>query len=248
MWHATSRQITWPAGWDDALSAEARLGVEAFNRGDYFDQHEHFEHAWLAESRPVREMYQGILQVGVAFLQIERDNWAGALKMFRRGLPRLRTLPPICQGVDIAAFRSAAEAIHADVTVLGPERLHEFRSQPLPKDLLQRVGNENSSPRKGRQQRKQQEGPSCCFRCCRPFRGLKFSFPTLQSLASYLPQSSINFTTEWTMSAVAWGRPSALARAAMRSRSALPAPNQCASVRPIAIGSPSNAPAPRLTT
>ena len=122
-----------PAGCDAPLSAAARLGVEAFNRGDYFDQHEHFEHAWLEESRPVREMYQGILQVGVALLQIERANWAGALKMFRRGLPRLRPLPAVCQGVEIADFRSAAEAIHAEITARGPERLHEFDRSRFPR-------------------------------------------------------------------------------------------------------------------
>ena len=93
------------AGCDDGLSEQALLGVEAFNRRDYFEQHEHFEAAWLAEERPVREVYQGILQIGVAFLQIERSNWAGAVKIFRRGLPRLRALPPRCLGIDIVAFR-----------------------------------------------------------------------------------------------------------------------------------------------
>jgi CheY-like chemotaxis protein len=125
--------VAYPAGWDEPLSTEARLGVEAFNRGAYFDQHEHFEHAWLEETRPVREMYQGILQVGVALLQIERDNWAGALKMFRRGLPRLRDLPPVCQGVNVAAFRSTAETIHAEITLLGPDHMHEFDRSRFPR-------------------------------------------------------------------------------------------------------------------
>ena len=98
--------IAYPDGWDDNLSEPARLGLQEFNRGEYFEQHEHFEEAWLAEPRAVRAMYQGILQVGVAFLQIQRDNWPGAVKLFRRGLPRLRPLPPVCQGVQIAPFRA----------------------------------------------------------------------------------------------------------------------------------------------
>lgn len=123
----------YPQGWDEPLSPEARLGVEAFNRGDYFDQHEHFEQAWLAESRPVRALYQGVLQVGVALLHIERDNWAGALKLFRRGLPRLRTLPPICQGVHVAEFRAEAEAIHAEITALGPDGMRSFDRSRFPR-------------------------------------------------------------------------------------------------------------------
>ncbi len=78
-------------------------------------------------------MYQGILQMGVAFLQIERGNWAGAIKLMRRGLPRLRTLPPICQGLRIAAFRSAApNRSIAEITALGPERLGEFDRSRFP--------------------------------------------------------------------------------------------------------------------
>ena len=110
-----------------------RAGLLEFNRREFFEQHEYLELAWNEESRPVREMYQGILQVGVAFLQIERNNWPGALKLLRRGLPRLRTLPPVCQGIDIAAFRAAAAAIHAEVTALGPERLVAFDQTHFPK-------------------------------------------------------------------------------------------------------------------
>ena len=125
-------QIEAVDGCGDAPNAEAMRGIEAFNRGEYFDQHEYFEEAWLAEERPVREMYQGILQVGVAFLQIERKNWTGAIKTFRRGLPRLRLLPDTCQGIDIAAFRRTAEAIHLEVTQLGPDRLDEFDQGRFP--------------------------------------------------------------------------------------------------------------------
>ncbi len=133
---AIAPAVVYPEGWDAPLPAAARLGVAAFNRGAYFDQHEHFEHAWLAEARPVREMYQGILQVGVALLHIERNNWTGALKLLRRGLPRLRNLPPVCQGIDIAALRSAAEAIHAELVALGPQRLHEFDRSRFPQIVM----------------------------------------------------------------------------------------------------------------
>lgn len=124
--------IRYPAGWDAPLSAAARAGLQAFNQGDYFEQHEHFEHAWLAEPRPIRDLYQGILQIGVAFYQIERGNWAGALKMFRRGLPKLRDLLPVCQGIRLGRFRAAAEQIHNEISHLGPERMDEFDQARFP--------------------------------------------------------------------------------------------------------------------
>ena len=125
--------VRYPDGWDEALPAEAVRGVAEFNAGHYHEQHEHFEAAWIAEPRPIRDLYQGVLQVGLAFLQIELGNWAGTLKMFRRGLPRLRDLPPVCQGIDLASLRAAAEEIHRDVTDLGPTRLAEFDQTRFPK-------------------------------------------------------------------------------------------------------------------
>ncbi len=125
--------VVYPEGWDSPLSELARHGIDEFNAGQYFEQHEWLEKAWLEEQRPVREMYQGILQIGVGFLQIERGNWTGAIKLLRRGLPRLRTLPPVCQGVDIASFRAASDAIHAELVALGAERLGEFDQAKFPR-------------------------------------------------------------------------------------------------------------------
>lgn len=133
-----SPPVRYPEGWDGPMHPEAMLGVHEFNEGHFFEQHEHFEMAWMAEPRPIRDLYQGVLQVGLAFLQIEQGNWAGALKMFRRGLPRLRDLPSVCQGIDLAALRTVAEAIHRDVTELGAARLAEFDQTRFPK--IQIVG------------------------------------------------------------------------------------------------------------
>lgn len=130
--------IRYVDGWDEPLPADAAKGLEEFNRGDYFEQHESLEEAWNAEQRPVRELYQGILQVGVALLQIERNNWEGAIKLFRRGLPKLRDLPPTCQGVDVAQLRSQMEQIHHEVSQLGPEKLSQFDQGRFPKIEFER--------------------------------------------------------------------------------------------------------------
>jgi CheY-like chemotaxis protein len=137
--------VRYPDGWDGPLHPEAVTGIAEFNAGHFFEQHEHFETAWMAEPRPIRDLYQGVLQVGLAFLQIEQGNWAGALKMFRRGLPRLRDLPPVCQGMDVATLRTVAEEIHREVTELGPTRLAEFDQGRFPKiqirEFTQRRGD-----------------------------------------------------------------------------------------------------------
>lgn len=124
--------IRYPHGWDEALPSLAQAGLQHFNRGDYFEQHELLEDAWRAEDRPIRDLYQGILQIGVAFYQIELGNWKGAIKTFRRALPKLRDLPPVCQGISLAEFRKVTEEIHADITSLGPENLEQFDQKRFP--------------------------------------------------------------------------------------------------------------------
>jgi predicted metal-dependent hydrolase len=109
----------WPCC-EEPLPEIVRHGLERFNAGEYFEQHEILEHVWRAERRPVREIYQGILQIGVACYQIQRGNYAGALKMLRRGLAHLRRAPDRCQGIDIARLREDAQRLLHELERRGP--------------------------------------------------------------------------------------------------------------------------------
>lgn len=110
----------------EPLSELAIKGLDAFNQGGYFDSHEHLEDAWNEDSGPARELYRGVLQVAVAYLQIERDNYNGAVKMFMRARHWLEPLPDTCRGIDVARLKSDAETVHQTLLRLGPERLAEF--------------------------------------------------------------------------------------------------------------------------
>src|SRR6267378_4084225 len=87
-------------------------GIAQFNRGEYFEQHETLELLWRAEQRDVRRLYQGILQIGVAFLHLRRLNHHGTVYMLTRGSQYLAPFAPRCQSVDVEALlRQAAEAL-----------------------------------------------------------------------------------------------------------------------------------------
>ncbi len=103
-----------------------RRGIEQFNRGEFFEQHETLEDLWREESRPVRTLYQGILQIGVACHHIQRSNHHGAVYMLTRGANYLRPFAPTCQGVDVADLLAAAARVLDAVEQLGPDRLDEF--------------------------------------------------------------------------------------------------------------------------
>src|SRR4029079_3086862 len=111
-------------------------GIAQFNRGEFFAQHETLELLWRAERRDIRYLYQGILQIGVAFHHLRKLNHHGTVYMLTRGPRYLAPVAPICQQVDVQALLDAAAAALADVNRLGPTRLGDFDWRLVPKVRL----------------------------------------------------------------------------------------------------------------
>ena len=110
----------------ESLTVKALEGIQLYNQGEYFEAHEALEAAWRQDHTPGRELYQGILQVGIAYLQIQRGNYTGALKMFIRARQRLDPLPANCRGVQVAQLRQDAERAWTALKALGRENIATF--------------------------------------------------------------------------------------------------------------------------
>jgi hypothetical protein len=78
------------------------------------------------DTSPGRELYRAILQVAVAYLQIERGNYAGAMKMFLRLRQWIDPLPETCRGVNVAQLRADAWRARETLIALGKDRIGEF--------------------------------------------------------------------------------------------------------------------------
>ncbi|BBL79800.1 hypothetical protein RxyAA322_16540 [Rubrobacter xylanophilus] len=113
--------------------ASALKGIEEFNRGEFYECHEHLEEAWRAETRRIRYLYQGILQVGVGFHHLQNGNWRGALALLRRGIERLREFEPEALGIDVSALVRESAACLAELERLGSERAQDFDRTKIPK-------------------------------------------------------------------------------------------------------------------
>ena len=111
---------------DSPLHPEALHGIELFNAGEYFEAHEALETAWREEPGSIRDLYQGILQVAVTYLHIQRGNYGGAMKVSARCKLKLDKWPATCRGVDVAALRRDLAAVIETLTHLGPERIRAF--------------------------------------------------------------------------------------------------------------------------
>lgn len=101
-------------------------GIQEFDRGEFFECHETIEAVWMAEPGPIRLLYQGILQVGVALYHVQRRNWRGAMKMLARSIPKLAHFEPSCMGIDVSSLLADVDRISRHLTQLGPERIDEF--------------------------------------------------------------------------------------------------------------------------
>jgi hypothetical protein len=84
---------------------------------------------------PERDLYQGILQIGLAYYQITRGNYRGSLKMFRRGQGNLAPLGESLLGVDVPQLQADALAVEEELRRLGPDaigQLDKSRLKPVP--------------------------------------------------------------------------------------------------------------------
>lgn len=110
----------------EPLPELAQEGIKKFNAGEYYKQHDLFEEQWMAIDTPVRDLYRAVLQVGVAYFQIQRGNYRGALKMLQRSVQWLIVLPDECQGINIKKLREDSFRVRAELERLGEARISDF--------------------------------------------------------------------------------------------------------------------------
>ena len=80
----------------------------------------------MATEGPVRNLYQAILQVGIAYFQITRGNHRGALKMLLRSVQWLSMLPDVCQGVDVKQLRQDSYRVRSELERMQPADIDKF--------------------------------------------------------------------------------------------------------------------------
>lgn len=117
-----------------APTLEMTKAFEQFNRGEYWEQHETLEGVWRAEPDPsIRNLYKGVIQVGVGFFHLVNHNYIGVMKVLARGINYLKPYSPECFGLDIARLIQEASVVYLRVKDLGPERMGEIDPAGLPR-------------------------------------------------------------------------------------------------------------------
>ena len=84
-------------------------GLELFNAGEWYAAHDLFEELWHETTDPERRSLQGILQVAVAQLHLQRGNRRGATILFGEALGRLKRPGTPDLGLDLEGLCCAAQ-------------------------------------------------------------------------------------------------------------------------------------------
>jgi hypothetical protein len=106
------------------VRAEAvRAGLDAYERGDFFEAHELLEPAWMGTSDPAeRELVQGVIKLAAAFVHRARRNPEGIRKNLLGARDRLAdagriglggALPEPLAELDAGALLSAVDGLLA---------------------------------------------------------------------------------------------------------------------------------------
>jgi predicted metal-dependent hydrolase len=95
---------------EDQLLADPRLAeaIALFNGAEWYACHDRFEELWHETAGPMRPVLQGILQIAVAHLHLERGNRRGATILLGEGLGRLQSCGSRALGLDLELLRSSA--------------------------------------------------------------------------------------------------------------------------------------------
>ena len=117
---------------NDPPPAGLLKAIAEFNRRQYFQSHETLEAVWLTEKGPIRLFYQGIIQITVGLLHVERGNHRGAVSLLGQGIEKLERFPPHCMGVGAGELARQARQARETVEALGEHRSADFPWEQAP--------------------------------------------------------------------------------------------------------------------
>jgi uncharacterized protein len=102
---------------------------DLLNRDMAFNAHEVLDAAWKNGPDTERMLWQGLAQLAVGIVHVQRGNLDGAATLLRRGSDRIGQIEqPAPYGVDVDGLigwaAAVADDIAANAAILSPRRLH----------------------------------------------------------------------------------------------------------------------------
>jgi predicted metal-dependent hydrolase len=90
------------------LMAEGRA---AFNRGEFYEAHEHWEDVWNEVDEPERLWIQGMIQIASGLHKLQREQRATCRTLLAKAFTKLADAPDALYGFDLARLEIEARAV-----------------------------------------------------------------------------------------------------------------------------------------
>jgi len=99
----------------DTVEEALEVGIALWNEQRFFEAHECLESVWHASPEADQDLWQGVIQVAVAAVHVQRGNPVGAAKLAQRAADRLASYPPEHRGIDVEAARQTCARLADEV-------------------------------------------------------------------------------------------------------------------------------------
>jgi predicted metal-dependent hydrolase len=74
-------------------------GLSQFNEQHFFDAHETWEELWLASQGDDQRFYQGMIQLAVVLVHLQRGNPRGIRSVWKTAQTKFQGLPEVFRGI-----------------------------------------------------------------------------------------------------------------------------------------------------
>ncbi|WP_242018601.1 MULTISPECIES: DUF309 domain-containing protein [unclassified Synechocystis] len=115
------------------------LGIEQFNRQDFYACHNTLEAVWLEANPTEKNFYQGILQIAVAHYHLGNHNWRGAVTLLGEGIRRLKGFRPDHREVDIESLFRSSVLLLENLQTITPENLPQWLESAAAEQLTPQI-------------------------------------------------------------------------------------------------------------
>ncbi|MCS6989757.1 MAG: DUF309 domain-containing protein [Chloroherpetonaceae bacterium] len=94
----------------DERYADFLRGIEQFNRREFFECHDTWEHLWQETTGADKLFLQGMIHAAVGFYHFSNGQWKGAQSQLDKCVKKLSGYRPTYRGIDVAALSGAIES------------------------------------------------------------------------------------------------------------------------------------------
>ena len=79
-------------------------GLNYFKSGDYFEAHESWEDLWSDFYLEDRKFIQGLIQLSVSFVHLERENMNGAKSLLNKSIEKFQLFSGVHRNVNLESL------------------------------------------------------------------------------------------------------------------------------------------------